>query len=179
MRICVFCGSRPGRRPTFAAVASELGALLARERVGLVTGGGKVGLMGVVADAALAAGGEVIGVIPRFLVDKEIGHTGLTDLHIVDTMHERKALMASLADAFVALPGGLGTWDEFCEILTWGQLGLHAKPCVLHDIDGYYDALIAQLDRAAADGFLAADDRARVAVARSAAEVLEAARAKR
>ncbi len=175
MRICVFCGSNLGRRPAYAAAARHLGALLARNGVGLVYGGGRVGLMGALADAALAAGGEVIGVIPRFLLDKEVGHRGVTDLRVVDTMHERKYLMASLADAFVALPGGLGTWEEFCEILTWGQLGLHAKPCVLVDVDGFYRPLIAQLDHATAEGLLRPEDRARVSVADSADAVLSVA----
>jgi uncharacterized protein (TIGR00730 family) len=165
MRICVFCGSSSGRRPAYAAAARDLGGLLARRGIGLVYGGGKVGLMGALADAALAAGGEVIGVIPRFLLDKE-----------VDTMHERKALMASLADAFVALPGGLGTWEEFCEILTWGQLGLHHKPCMLVNVDGFYTPLLAQLDHATAEGLLRPEDRARVSVADSAEAVVDAVR---
>jgi uncharacterized protein (TIGR00730 family) len=176
MRICVFCGSTSGRRPVYATAARDLGTLLARRGIGLVYGGGKVGLMGALADAALAAGGEVIGVIPRFLLDKEVGHRGVTDLRVVDTMHERKALMASLADAFVALPGGLGTWEEFCEILTWGQLGLHQKPCLLVNVDGFYDSLVAQLDHAAAEGLLRPEDRARVSVAGSAEAVVDAVR---
>jgi len=153
-RICVFCGSSPGRRPAFAAAASELGARLAAERIGLVYGGGSVGLMGTVADAALAAGGEVVGVIPEALAGKEVAHTGLTRLHVVKSMHERKALMAEMADAFVALPGGFGTLDELFEAITWGQLGIHRKPIGLLDVEGYFAPLLAFVDRAVGDGFI-------------------------
>jgi len=128
-RICVFCGSSPGSRPEYRAAAEELGAELARRGTGLVYGGGNVGLMGVLADAVLRAGGEAVGVIPKHLMAREVGHNGLTKLHVVRSMHERKALMADLSDAFVAMPGGYGTLEEFCEIVTWAQLGLHAKPC--------------------------------------------------
>ncbi|MFN0316980.1 MAG: TIGR00730 family Rossman fold protein, partial [Burkholderiales bacterium] len=130
-RICVFCGASAGSRPVFAEAAKDLGALLARRNTGIVYGGGNVGLMGVLAGAALAEGGEVIGVIPRSLMERELAHTGLTELHVVATMHERKALMADLSGAFIALPGGFGTLDEFFEILTWAQLGIHSKPCGL------------------------------------------------
>jgi len=153
-RICVFCGSSVGSRPTYAAATRELGRTLAARGLGIVFGGGKVGLMGVLADAALAVGGEVIGVIPEALVAREIAHTGLTKLHVVHSMHERKTLMADLADAFIALPGGYGTLEEFLEAVTWTQLGIHKKPCGLLNVNGYYDALLALLDRAVADGFI-------------------------
>jgi uncharacterized protein (TIGR00730 family) len=143
----------------YAEAAAELGAALAAAGVGLVYGGGDVGLMGVVADATLAAGGEVIGVMPEALVAKEIAHRGLTELRVTGSMHERKALMAELADGFIALPGGLGTFDELCEILTWGQLGLHTKPVALLDVDGFWDPFAALLDRAVEAGFLRAVHR--------------------
>jgi len=154
MRVCVFCGSARGSSPAYAEAAAELGAALAASGTGLVYGGGDVGLMGIVADATLAAGGEVIGVMPEALVAKEIAHRGLTELRVTSSMHERKALMAELADGFIALPGGLGTFDELCEILTWGQLGLHNKPVVLLDVDGYWGPFSALLDSAVATGFL-------------------------
>jgi uncharacterized protein (TIGR00730 family) len=153
--ICVFCGASPGRDARYAAAATLTGATLARRGIRLVYGGGRLGLMGAVADAALAAGGEVIGVIPRGLVDRELAHPGLTDLRIVDTLHERKAEMADLADAFVALPGGLGTLEELAEVLSWAQLDLHAKPIGLLDVDGFFGALEAFLDHAVAEGFVA------------------------
>jgi uncharacterized protein (TIGR00730 family) len=159
MRVCVFCGSSRGSSPSYAAAATELGTALAASGTGLVYGGGDVGLMGVVADASLAAGGEVIGVMPGALVAKEIAHRGLTELRVTGSMHERKALMADLADGFVALPGGLGTFDELCEILTWGQLGLHTKPVVLLDVDGFWAPFVALLDAAVAAGFLRAVHR--------------------
>jgi uncharacterized protein (TIGR00730 family) len=154
MRVCVFCGSSRGSSPAYAAAAAELGAALAAKDVGVVYGGGDVGLMGIVADAALGAGGEVIGVIPEALVAREVAHRGLTELRVTASMHERKALMADLADAFVALPGGLGTFDELCEILTWSQLGLHAKPVVLFDVGDFWRAFLALLDASVAAGFL-------------------------
>ena len=142
-RICVFCGSSPGSRPEYRAAAEEMGAELVRKNVALVYGGGDVGLMGIIADAVLKAGGQVQGIIPENLMAREIGHKGLTKLHVVRSMHERKALMADLSDAFIAMPGGFGTLEEFFEVLTWTQLGLHAKPCgmlnvlrVLHSIAG-------------------------------------------
>jgi uncharacterized protein (TIGR00730 family) len=153
-RICVFCGSSAGSRPAYAEAARELGRTLAQRGIGVVFGGGKVGLMGVLADAALAAGGEAIGVIPEALEAREIAHAGLTRLHVVRSMHERKTLMADLADAFIALPGGFGTFEEFFEAVTWTQLGIHGKPCGLLNVDGYYDALLGQLDRAVGDGFI-------------------------
>jgi uncharacterized protein (TIGR00730 family) len=161
-RICVFCGSSVGLRPAFATAARELGGTLAERGLGVVFGGGKVGLMGVLADAALAAGGEAIGVIPEALVAREIGHNGLTRLHVVRSMHERKTLMADLADAFIALPGGYGTFEEFFEAVTWTQLGIHQKPCGLLNVDGYYDALLELLVGAVADGFIREANRSLV-----------------
>jgi len=163
-RVCVFCGSSPGARPEYRATAEALGRMLAARGLGLVYGGGNVGLMGVLADAALAAGGEVIGVIPRALVDLEVAHTGLRDLRIVDSMHERKAAMAELAGAFVALPGGIGTLEELFEVWTWAQLGLHAKPCALLDVAGYYAPLVAFLEHAVAARFLRPVHRAMLTV---------------
>jgi uncharacterized protein (TIGR00730 family) len=163
-RVCVFCGSSAGARESHRAAAVALGSTLGRRGLEVVYGGAKVGLMGAVADAALAAGGRVIGVIPRSMVDREIAHTGLSDLRIVSTMHERKALMEQLSDAFVTLPGALGTLDETCEMLTWGQLGLHGKPCGVLNVDGYYDAFLTLLDRAVADGFLRPQHRSMVLV---------------
>jgi uncharacterized protein (TIGR00730 family) len=153
-RICVFCGSSPGTQEIYARTAREFGRLLNDRGLELVYGGGKVGLMGAVADGCLAGGGRVIGIIPQMLVDKEVAHRGLSELRVVQTMHERKALMADLADAFVALPGGFGTWDELCEVLTWSQLGLHRKACAVLNVNGYYDPLLAMADRATADGFV-------------------------
>jgi uncharacterized protein (TIGR00730 family) len=153
-RICVFCGSSLGARKVYADAAAELARQLVSRNVALVYGGGNVGLMGVLADAALASSGEVIGVIPQFLVDREVAHTGLTALHVVDSMHERKAMMAELADAFIALPGGFGTFDEFCEVLTWTQIGLQHKPCGLLDVDGYYSPLLEMFERAEQEKFL-------------------------
>ena len=163
-RVTVFCGANPGRPPEFARTASELGLALARRRLGLVFGGGKVGLMGIVADAALAGGGEVIGVLPRALVKAELAHTGVADLRVVDSMHERKALMADLADAFVALPGGFGTLDESFEILTWLQLGFHSKPFGLLNPGGYYDDLLRFLERSTRDGLLREENRREILV---------------
>ncbi|MGD9904606.1 MAG: TIGR00730 family Rossman fold protein [Vicinamibacterales bacterium] len=159
-RVCVFCGSSHGARPAYAEAARALGRLLAERGLGLVYGGGNVGLMGVVADAVLAAGGEVIGVIPHGLMAREIGHRGVTTLHVVDSMHERKAQMAALADAFVALPGGIGTFEELFEAITWTQLGLHAKPCGLLNVAGFYDDLLRFLDGAWAEGFIKPETRA-------------------
>jgi uncharacterized protein (TIGR00730 family) len=153
-QLCVFCGSSSGARPVYAEAAAELGRELAKSGVTLVFGGGRVGLMGVVADSVLAAGGQAIGVMPRALVEKEIAHTSLTKLHVVESMHQRKALMADLADAFVLLPGGYGSWEEFLEVVTWLQLGIHRKPCALLNVAGYYDALLSQASRAVAEGFL-------------------------
>ncbi|UHQ19136.1 TIGR00730 family Rossman fold protein [Lysobacter sp. KIS68-7] len=157
--VCVYCGSNAGARPAYAEKAAQLGDRLAREGLALVYGGGNVGLMGIVADAALAAGGEVIGVIPEQLVGWEVAHRGLTRLDIVSNMHERKARMFDLSDAFVALPGGFGTLDEMFEMLTWRQLGLGDKPCAFLDVDGFYAPLIAMMDRMVEERFLHADQR--------------------
>jgi uncharacterized protein (TIGR00730 family) len=157
--LCVFCGANFGRRPAYRLAAEQIGRLLARRGITLVYGGGKVGLMGALADAALVGGGRVVGVIPRALAEKEIAHTGLSEMHVVGSMHERKALMADLADAFLSLPGGFGTWDEFCEALTWSQLGLQKKACAFLNVEGYYDALLALTERAAEDGFIREEHR--------------------
>lgn len=157
--VCVYCGSNAGARPVYAERATQLGARLAGEGLTLVYGGGNVGLMGIVADAALAAGGEVVGVIPEQLVGWEVAHRGLTRLEVVANMHERKARMFDLADAFVALPGGFGTLDEMFEMLTWRQLGLGNKPCAFLDVDGFYAPLVAMMDRMVAERFLHAEQR--------------------
>ncbi len=151
--ICVFCGSSHGALEAYSDAAKETGRVIAENGYTLVYGGAKVGLMGTVADAALEAGGQVIGVLPRSLLEKEIGHEGLNELHLVDSMHERKALMADLSDAFIALPGGVGTLEEIFEVWTWGQLGYHKKPCGFLNIEGYYDHLIAFLDHQTREGF--------------------------
>jgi len=153
-RICVFCGSSPGNDPRYLEAARSMGRLLAGRGLGLVYGGGSVGLMGAVADAALAAGGEAIGVIPRVLQIRELAHRSLTTLHVVGSMHERKALMAELSDGFVALPGGMGTLEELSEVLTWAQLGIHARPVGLLDVAGYYRPLATFFDQAVTAGFL-------------------------
>ena len=158
--VCVFCGSAAGSRPEYAAAARDFGLELVRRGLGLVYGGGQVGLMGIVADAVLAAGGEATGVIPHALDRLEVGHKGLTRLHRVHTMHERKARMCALSDAFVALPGGFGTLDELCEVLTWQQLGIHDKPVGLLDVAGYFAGFRAFLDQARHEGFLRAQTRA-------------------
>jgi len=158
-RVCVYCGSNPGSRPAFAAAAADLGRLLAREGIGVVNGGASVGLMGIVADAALSAGAEVIGVLPDKLFEHEIAHTGLSGLHVVSSMHERKTLMSELADAFIALPGGYGTIEEVVEAVTWTQLGIHDKPVGLLDVDGFFDHFLAFLDRGVADGLLRPSNR--------------------
>ena len=170
-RICVFCGSNNGADGIYAEAARALGQLFAREGIGLVYGGGSVGLMGELADAVLHAGGEVTGVIPHALWAREVGHRGLTDLRIVETMHERKAKMADLADGFIALPGGLGTFEEIFEIWTWAQLGLHAKPLGFLDINGYFAPLMQFLDRAVRERFVRPEHRG-IAVVESDAEQL-------
>jgi uncharacterized protein (TIGR00730 family) len=152
--VCVYCGSNPGADPAYRAAAEATARVLAGRGIEIVYGGGAVGLMGALADTALRAGGRVTGVIPQALVDKEIGHRGLTELRVVGSMHERKMLMADLADAFIALPGGIGTLEEIIEVLTWAQLGLHRKPCALLDVAGFYAPLRAFLDHAVAEGFL-------------------------
>jgi uncharacterized protein (TIGR00730 family) len=157
--ICVFCGSQPGFSGAYAQAACDFGRLLAQRGIRIVYGGGHVGMMGVLADAALAAGGEVVGVIPQGLVDRELAHQRLTELRIVTSMHERKALMAELSDAFVALPGGLGTYEELCEVLTWSQLGIHNKPCGCLNVLEYFTPLAAVLDHAVHEGFLQPQQR--------------------
>jgi uncharacterized protein (TIGR00730 family) len=173
-RICVFCGSSAGSRAEYRAAAGEFGAELVRRNIGLVYGGSNVGLMGVVADAVLGAGGEAIGVIPEHLISREVGHTALTKLHVVRSMHERKALMADLADAFVALPGGFGTLDEFCEVVTWTQLGLHLKPCGILNVLGYYCSLLQMFDHAMREQFLKPENRQLVLSRDSTPELLDA-----
>jgi uncharacterized protein (TIGR00730 family) len=153
-RLCIFCGSAPGRRPAYAAAARLLGTTLATRGIGLVYGGGNVGLMGTLADAALDAGGEVIGVMPRALVDRERAHRRLSSLRVVESMHERKQLMNDLADGFVALPGGFGTLDELFEVLTWAQLGMHQKPCALYDVDGFWEPLWRMVEQQVAEDFV-------------------------
>lgn len=164
-RICVFCGSNAGHNPIYRAEAEKLGRLLAARNIELVYGGGNIGLMGAVADACLGAGGTVIGIIPEALMGKEVAgravdHRTLTRLEVVDSMHTRKARMAELSDGFIALPGGFGTFEELCEILTWGQLGFHVKPIGLLNVNGFYDPLLAMFDRAVSDGFLREQNRA-------------------
>ncbi len=171
MRVCVYCGSSAGDHARFAAAARDFGAALARAGIGLVYGGGRVGLMGAIADAALAAGGEVIGIIPRFLENREIAHAGV-ELRVVESMHERKAMMAELSDAFVALPGGFGTFEEFFEIVTWVQLRLIEAPCILVNVDGYFDPMIALIDGATANGFISVRNRAIVEAYATCAQAL-------
>lgn len=173
-RICVFCGSSRGARPEYAEAAIRLGEELVARNVALVYGGAGVGLMGLLADSVLRGGGEAIGVIPRALMDREIAHPSLTELHVVESMHERKAMMAALADAFIAMPGGFGTFEEFCEAVTWTQLGLHQKRCGVLNISGFYDSLLALFDRAVSDGLLKPQNRAIVAAASDPASLLDA-----
>jgi uncharacterized protein (TIGR00730 family) len=171
-RICVFCGSNHGVRPAYAQAAEALARHLVKLGIGIVYGGGNIGLMGVLADTALAAGGEVTGVIPQALFAKEVGHAGVADMRIVGSMHERKALMAELSDGFIALPGGWGTFDEFCEILTWAQLGLHRKPCGILNVEGYYDPLLKMFDHCVAEGFLKPEYRPLVIAASDPEELI-------
>jgi uncharacterized protein (TIGR00730 family) len=174
--VCVFCGSSPGAHPDYGAAARELGAVLGRAGERVVYGGASVGLMGALADATLEAGGEVVGVIPQSLVDREIAHRGLSELHVVGTLHERKARMAELADAFVALPGGAGTLEELFEVYTWRQLGLHDKPIALVNVRRYWDGLLAFLDHSLEEGFVKPEHRARLTVADGPEAVLDAVR---
>jgi uncharacterized protein (TIGR00730 family) len=160
--VAVYCGSSSGNQEIYTQQAQEMGRELAQRGLTLVYGGGCVGLMGTIADAVLAAGGQVIGVIPGFLADKELAHTGCTELHIVETMHQRKLLMADLADGFVAMPGGFGTLEELFEVLTWGQLGLHGKPVGLLNTQGFYDALLALLDHMSGEAFLRGENRSQL-----------------
>ena len=172
MRACVYCGSSAGDDPRFVAAARAFGAMLAQHGIGIVYGGGRVGLMGALADAALAQGGEVIGIIPQFLEEREVAHRGV-DLRVVTSMHERKAMMAELANAFVALPGGFGTLEEFFEIVSWVQLGLTEAPCILANVDGFYTPLLAAIDRARETGFVSARSRAIVEACDSLEQVVE------
>jgi hypothetical protein len=173
-RVCVYCGSREGGRPAYAEATRTLGAALVRRGLGLVYGGGGVGLMGVLADTVLAAGGEVTGVIPRALLAREVGKTGLTEQLVVGSMHQRKATMEVRADGFIALPGGLGTLEELCEVLTWAQLGLHGKPIGLLDVEGCYSSLVNWLDRAVDDGFVEPVHRSMLLVATDVEQLLDA-----
>jgi len=158
-RICVYCGSNTGKRPEYAAAARDLADVLVRHELELVYGGADKGIMGIIADAVLEQGGKVHGVIPQMLCDKEIAHQGLTELHVVASMHARKTMMAALSDGFIAMPGGFGTLEEIIEMVTWGQLQFHDKPCGLLNIDGYFDHLLAYLDHAQGEGFLRAENR--------------------
>ena len=172
-RICVFCGSSAGARPAYAEATAEVARLLAGQGKGVVYGGGHVGLMGVLADTAMATGGEVIGVMPQALVDREIGHTEISELRVVGSMHERKALMADLSDAFIALPGGAGTLEELFEVYTWAQLGLHDKPCGLLDVEDYFSGLVGFLDHAVDERFLREEHRAMLIVEREPRALIE------
>jgi uncharacterized protein (TIGR00730 family) len=176
MRLCVFCGSNAGQDPVYLQMARSLGEIMAGQGIELVYGGASVGLMGAVADAALAKGGHVIGVMPQALVDKEIAHRGLSDLRVVGSMHERKALMAELADGFIALPGGLGTFEELFEVWTWAQLGYHRKPCALLNAGGFYDKLTDFLDDVVERGFVKSMHRAMLIVEKEPAALIEAIR---
>jgi uncharacterized protein (TIGR00730 family) len=175
-RICVFCGSSPGTHPDYARVAREVGIRLAKESIGVVYGGARTGLMGELADAALRAGGHVIGIIPEHLQAREVAHTGLSELRVVRTMHERKAAMADLADGFIALPGGIGTLEEFFEVATWSQLGIHAKPTALLNVRGYYDLVERFLAHAVEEGFLRVEHRALITIADDLSALLDALR---
>lgn len=172
--VCVFCGSSVGTRASYREAAVALAAELARRGSRLVYGGGNIGLMGIVADAALERGVHVTGILPTGLAEKELAHHGVSDLRVVDSMHARKALMAELSDGFVAMPGGIGTFEEWFEVLTWSQLGIHRKPCGLLDVDGYYADLLALLDRSVAEGFLKPKHRAKVLVAARAGDLMDA-----
>lgn len=173
-RLCVYCGSSAGSRPAYAEAAAAFGQALAARDIGVVFGGGSVGMMGLVADAVLDAGGEAVGVIPHGLAAREVGHPGLTALHVVDTMHERKALMADLSDGFVALPGGLGTLEELMEVWTWAQLGIHRRPVGLLNVDGYYDGLLTFVNHAVREGFVRESHRALLLVADTPGALLDA-----
>jgi len=174
VRLGVFCGSNAGSRPAYLAAAQTVGRILAQRKIGLVYGGGRVGLMGALADAVLQGGGEVIGVIPSVLETREVAHRGLAELHVVETMGERKALIIGRSDAFLALPGGYGTLDELFEAVTWRQLGYHDKPSGLLDVDGLYEGLIAYLERADADGFVHDAERAKIIIGTDPAALIDA-----
>ena len=172
-RICVYAGSNPGKDDRYRTATQNLARTLVHSGIGIVYGGGNVGLMGELADTVLALGGEVVGIMPRQLVEKEVAHLGLTDLRVVESMHERKAAMAKLSDAFVALPGGIGTLEEIIEVYTWSQLGLHRKACALLNVGGYYDGLTAFLDHAVSEGFLARSHRELLVVIERPGELIE------
>ncbi|HPB82265.1 MAG TPA: TIGR00730 family Rossman fold protein [Spirochaetota bacterium] len=172
-RICVFCGSSPGNNPEYREAARTLGRILAGRNIELVFGGGRVGLMNEIANTVLGTGGRVTGVIPQSLVDREVAHTGISELRVTGSMHERKALMAELSDGFIALPGGIGTFEEFMEIITWGQLGFHRKPCGLLNTLGFYDGLLEFLDHAVREGFLHDANRDSILVSESPEELLD------
>jgi uncharacterized protein (TIGR00730 family) len=172
-RICVFAGSNSGTKAEYLAAARDLGRVLAHRKLGLVYGGARVGLMGALADEALAAGGHVIGIMPEALVAMEVAHRGLTELRVVKSMHERKAMMSDLSDGFVALPGGLGTLEEFFEVLTWGQLGLHRKPSGLLDVLGYFDQLLSFVDHCVDQGFVRREHRSMISISGSPGELLD------
>ena len=174
--IAVYCGSSSGHDPAYVQAAKDLGALLADQGIDLIYGGGSVGLMGAAADAVLEAGGKVTGIIPTFLESKELGHHGVTDLIVVETMHERKIKMFDLADGFIALPGGLGTMEELFEVLAWSQLAIHRHPCALLNVRGYYDGLLQQLRHMVSEGSLRGEDRSRLIASEDANELLEAMR---
>ncbi len=176
-RICVFCGSSPGVRPEYREIARQLGQLLVAQHIGLVYGGGNVGLMGEIAQQVMEHGGEVVGVIPKFLAEKEVVFRDVTDLHVVDSMHERKALMAELSDGFIALPGGLGTVEEIFEVLTWAQLGIHEKPCGFLNICGYYDPILTFLNHAIEEQFIKTEYRRIVLIEDSPRNLLDRFRA--
>jgi uncharacterized protein (TIGR00730 family) len=171
-RICVFCGSNVGSNPAYRKAAESLGLVLAQRNIELVYGGGNIGLMGVLADSVLAAGGRAIGVIPESLMQKEVGHAGLTELRIVKSMHDRKAMMSDLSDGFIAMPGGFGTFEEFCEVVTWSQLGIQSKPCGLLNVEGFYDPLLELFDHAVREGFLREENRGLVLEDRDAEQLL-------
>ncbi|HWL08720.1 MAG TPA: TIGR00730 family Rossman fold protein [Planctomicrobium sp.] len=173
MAICVFCGSRPGIHSVYQQTATDLGTALAQNRIHMVYGGGNVGIMGIVADAVLAAKGTVTGVIPESLKHRELAHPGVTDMRVVVSMHTRKALMSELSDGFVALPGGLGTFEELFEVLTWGQLGFHHKPMALLNVNGYYDPMIEMMDRAVEDGFMKPENRKLLYMASSVPDLIQ------
>ncbi len=172
LSICIFCASSTGNSVAIRSAAQQLGTDLASAGYRIVFGGGHRGLMGILADAALEAGGEVIGVIPKALEELELAHLGLSKLYVTGSMHERKQMMAELSDAFVALPGGFGTLEEFCEMVTWGQLGIHAKPCILLNVDGYFDSLIGMFDHGVESGFISSEDRGIVQVASGVEELM-------
>ena len=172
-RVCVFCGSSDGTKPRYKNIAKEVGEELVRRQIGLVYGGGNIGLMSVVAETVLAGNGEVQGVIPDFMVEKELARQDLTDLHVVGSMHERKALMADLSDGFIALPGGYGTLEEFCEMITWRQLRIHQKPCGLLNTDGFFDSLISFVDHQVQEGFVTQDNRSLIHTSNTPADLLD------